>query len=364
VDVHGRGGCALWHTLYSGWKEKAEAECIAVVWPNGSRLEGVDGTCFHVPGLARTDDYGLPGGNNVTTSSCCCLEEEDSEEVTLRPDDSLPNDPLFLKMAIDRVLEDASLTEDYNLDPNRVYMAGHSNGCVTSLAMAALYSDTIAAVCCHAGALATPFPEDYHPVPIWLVHGRKDETLPYEGTSTLFPSGEYGGWSMDQTMEYLRQKNDCNGDFVLQEALVDDNEDNVGTVYTRSDCGAHLELVELDESGHFPYKIPPMLQGILTGFGEAPTTVDTTAMAWEFCEAYAKEDPPVVVNEEEEEKEEAEAEPVVDEDDVEEEEEEAPASSSLEEEEESSSAGNVSAACNLLLLVGSLLSAFMLFDVA
>jgi len=286
VDVHGLGGCPLWHAMYSGWKEKAEEECMILVWPVGNELERVDGKCFNVPGFAKADDYGTPGGNNVTTIPCCCMTDDETEY--LQNTGSGPDDGLFLKMAIEQVLEEASSP----IDTNRIYMTGHSNGCITSLSMAAQYSDTVAAVCCHAGAVATPFPDSgYFPVPIWMVHGVKDRTIEYEGSSQVTAFGEFGIWSMDQTMDYLAKQNGCDEGEAIETDVSDDKTSNiVGKTVQYNGCNADVELVTLFESGHFPYKIGPLFQALVTGMGESPTTVDTTAMAWDFCKVQNKED--------------------------------------------------------------------------
>jgi len=289
VDVHGFNGCPLRHARYSGWKEKADEECMILVWPVGNNLANVRGSCFNFPGLAKADDYGTPGGNNVTTIPCCCTQTDD-ETAMIRNPGSGPDDGLFLKMAIEQELEDSSK----KIDRNRIYMAGHSNGCIASLSMAAQYSDTVAAVCCHAGTLATPFPDSgYFPVPIWMVHGMKDTIVEYEGSTRVsgFDFGEYGFWSMDQTMGYLAHRNGCEEGEAIETDISDDKgKDIVGKTTQYTGCNADVELVTLFESGHWPYKLGPLWQGIVSGFGEPLTNVDTTAMAWDFCKVQNKED--------------------------------------------------------------------------
>ncbi len=284
VDVHGLGGCPMWHAFYSGWKEKAEEECFVVMWPTGNDLEGVSEACFNAPGLLKSDDFGEPDGNNVITIPCCCESDKDETEMIRRPG-SGPDDALFLKMAIDKVLEDSSVA----IDSNRVYMTGHSNGCIMSLSMAAQYSDSIAAVCCHAGALTTPFADDYSQVPIWMVHGMEDRVIKYEGESQDTVFGKFGVWSMDQTIDYLAKENGCDTE-ATESDLTDDEDNVIGKVVQKTGCKADVELVALFESGHFPYEIPTLFQGMLAGSGEVATTIDTTAMAWDFCSAYSKED--------------------------------------------------------------------------
>jgi len=290
VDVHGVSGCPLSSANYTGWREKADEECFVVMWPSGE-IDRISGeSCFNTPGFLKSDDFGTKGSNDVITPPCCC--GDDGVMIAFMNSEEETDDPLFLKMAIDSVVESFESTNDaLSIDVSRIYMAGHSNGCVMSLAMAALYSDTIAAVCCHAGALVTPFPEDYTPVPIWLVAGMLDLMTPYEGSPVplWIPGiGKLGLWSMDQTMDYLAKQNDCSEE--EENDFYDENELLVGTVFKRTDCrhNASIEVVALTEVGHTPYKLSPLIEQRLTNMWDycVPTKIDTTTLAWEFCSAH------------------------------------------------------------------------------
>lgn len=283
-DIHGLTSCALYSSLYTGWKEKAEEECFVVVWPSGNVNDDllING-CWNLPAFLRDEGYGTEGGNNVTTAPCCCFKSDDEMGLPSKE----PNDPLFLRMAIDSVAESFDMENSSNyygsisIDRSRVYMAGHSNGCMTSLSMAALHSDVVAAVCCHAGTLLTPFPEQYAPVPIWMAHGLKDDVVRADGVvafdlGPLF--GKLGSWSTNDVLDYIGGRNDCG------EAETADIGES-GATYRRTNCtnSADVELVMLYESGHWPYA--PLPNSIFSSSVDAP--VDTTAMAWEFCSSYS-----------------------------------------------------------------------------
>jgi poly(3-hydroxybutyrate) depolymerase len=284
VDVHGVRSCPLLHTMYSGWLEKADQNCFVVIWPIG-HVPSVDfpvkESCFNVPGFLQSDDFGVEGGNSVTTSPCCCFLDEGRRNPISVP---VPNDPLFLKMAIDSVLEsvqdmveESGASVALSIDADRVYMAGHSNGCIASMTMAALYSDTIAAVCCHAGAVLTPFSLDYTPVPVWTIHGMMDPVIPYNGGSEVLPGvGSFGFWSIPQTTAYLATKNNCLASG--SEGVYSDNV-QIGTVYKGTNCdqNASVEVVTLNTADHFPYLANPVFN-----------TIDTTELAWAFCSAQSR----------------------------------------------------------------------------
>jgi len=176
-DIHAYSSCPVEAASYTGWMEQAEEECFVLVWPIGNIAEdGWFGNCWNILGGLKDksdNNYGEVNGKDVTTADCCCIKKPGKKAVK-------PNDPLFLRNVIDSVVQSFS-NGDYTMDDNtnisidrsRVYMAGHSNGCMASLSMAALYSDVVAAVCCHSGSLLTPFPSKYtdDPVPVWKVHG-------------------------------------------------------------------------------------------------------------------------------------------------------------------------------------------------
>ena len=291
VNIHGRNGCPGLIAGYSGWIQKAEAECFVVMMPSSSMDPRFTESCWNLPGFAVDNDFGIPGGNNILTSPCCCAtpEEDALGFFGIHP---TPDDTTFLKMAIDSVLETFPTVPGVNLslDADRVYMAGHSNGCIAALATAAVHSETVAAVCCHAGALITPFDARNYPspVPIWMVSGRQDTVIAYEGYAVETPFGMAGLWSVDDTTEYLQAMNGCTSDTTVP--FTDETTGEVaGSVRTGSGCAndATVEILTLDESGHliFPYVFDP-------SYGGSPTTVDTTSMAWEFCSAQAKTAPP------------------------------------------------------------------------
>jgi poly(3-hydroxybutyrate) depolymerase len=279
VDSHGTFNCPGTLVQYSGWVEKAEEECLVVLMPSASMDPLFSESCFNLQGFA----IDLNSFDLVATSPCCCNDGTAPAGLFSAQDD--PDDAAFVKMAIDDALArfpngaDTSLT----LDSTRVYMAGHSNGCMTSLSVAARFSDTVAAVCCHAGTIITGFDQDgYSPVPIWMVSGAKDSLVAYNGQSVPVPGvGTIGQWSNAKMYSYLLNANGCT---ISSIGPVEDGGDTVGSVMTAGACtdGATVEFLTLDESGHDVYNT-----FYVPEYGGSPTTVDTTALAYEFCAAFS-----------------------------------------------------------------------------
>ena len=70
----------------------------------------------------------------------------------------------------------------YNVDANRVYLIGHSNGGFMSYRAAHDHADVIAAIASIAGAEATVAqPAPGSPVHVLQIHGTNDGTIAYEG---------------------------------------------------------------------------------------------------------------------------------------------------------------------------------------
>lgn len=289
VDIHSMTCSPTKASWYTGWKDIAERECFVVMWPSGYAYEKSEGV-WNIQGGLQSDDYGTERGNNVTTTSCCYnLGFGASEE---------PHDTLFLKTAIDQIVTTLSdsTTSPVVIDNNRIYVTGHSNGAIASLAMAGLYSDTIAAVAIFAGALATPFAEDYSGVPIWWVHGSNDSTFPYNGAPTFQPypdesifqpTPNVGIWSMDQTLEYLYKQNRCSKKTV--------SKTNGGSIIRFDNCRqeATVELLTLDGIEHHPYNFYNTHPPGYCEFDEIQclpnvTTVKTTELAWAFISSHSK----------------------------------------------------------------------------
>lgn len=259
-DIHGIGSCPLISIGYTGWFQLAQANKFVVVWPLGVTDAAIaDQTCFSVPG-------GLVI-SNITAPDCCCRHESDPLSFV---DPDITMDADFLRMAIEQVIATVGpATEgDVSIDPKKVFMAGHSNGCFASLAMAAMHSDLVTGVACHAGKLVTPFAEDYTPVPTFMVHGLKDGTVPY----AEFALEGIGFASTPDQFKVIADRNGCTEDIVTE--MLPDGE---GKVETRTGClnDADVTLVTLNNAGHTPYlgvKEP----------GSIPTTIDTSQLAWNF----------------------------------------------------------------------------------
>lgn len=111
----------------------------------------------------------------------------------------LVNDIDFLSVLID------SLDLQYNIDLNRVYSTGMSNGGYMSHTLACELSNRIAAIASVTGSIFnTQYGANCHvtrPVPVMQIHGTADPTVPYAGSSSSMP--------IDSVVKYWVTKNGC-----------------------------------------------------------------------------------------------------------------------------------------------------------
>jgi polyhydroxybutyrate depolymerase len=128
----------------------------------------------------KTDSYGNPFWNAGTVSI------------------SVVNDTLFLNQLID------SLSLLFNIDLNKVFMTGLSNGGFMSHYMACFCNRKITAIASVAGTFFTFWPvcNPGKAVPMMHIHGTSDPTVSYYGNSSML--------SADSTVKRWFQKNGCN----------------------------------------------------------------------------------------------------------------------------------------------------------
>ena len=99
-----------------------------------------------------------------------------------------------------------TISNSYNIDQDRVYSTGMSNGGFMSFLLACQLSNRIAAVASVTGSMT---PQTYnncnpqHPTPVLQIHGTADGTVPYDGDTTWTKS-------IDDVLQYWVNFNNCN----------------------------------------------------------------------------------------------------------------------------------------------------------
>ncbi|MEP6729665.1 MAG: PHB depolymerase family esterase, partial [bacterium] len=100
-----------------------------------------------------------------------------------------PEDPKTMntqKLSEDDVMQVLALARKlYNVDPNRIYLMGHSMGAIGTWRIAAKYPDSWAAVAPFSGYGAPATVEKMRSIPEFVVHGDADPTVNVAGSRTM-----------------------------------------------------------------------------------------------------------------------------------------------------------------------------------
>ncbi|GJM31501.1 MAG: hypothetical protein DHS20C18_05020 [Saprospiraceae bacterium] len=105
-----------------------------------------------------------------------------------------------------------TLHEHYNIDLNRVYSCGMSNGGFMSYRLACELTDRIAAIASVTGSMAPGIPEQCTPsrqIPVMQIHGTADPIVPYLGSLTNIP--------IEDLVSFWVNFNGCTGSPVITE---------------------------------------------------------------------------------------------------------------------------------------------------
>ena len=144
LNFHGFGGSASQFMQEADMRSLAEADTFILVYPQGSCL---DGSSHWNPCPT--------GGDNKSTA----------------------DDLGFVESMI------SEISSQYNLDMERIYAAGYSNGGMMAYGLANYKSDLIAAVASVSGTMLNCTGPTSHPMPVVHLHGTSDAVVSYNGSN-------------------------------------------------------------------------------------------------------------------------------------------------------------------------------------
>jgi polyhydroxybutyrate depolymerase len=154
---------------------------------------------------------------------------------------------------LSRLIDSLDLT--YNIDLNRVYSCGMSNGGYMSHTLACALSDKITAVASVTGTMTPAQKASCNPgraVPVMQIHGTNDGTVPFYGSAYSI--------AIDSVVKYWRVNNGCNPT-ALYNAVPNINTSDGCTadhfVYNGGIMGSSVEFYRINGGGHtWPFTYP------------------------------------------------------------------------------------------------------------
>jgi polyhydroxybutyrate depolymerase len=169
------------------------------------------------------------------------------------------DDSAYITAIIDQV------ERDYNVDPKRIFLVGHSNGGFMSYRMACDHADKVAAIVSLAGAtFADPSAcTPSRPVNVLEIHGTSDQTIAYKGgdiRGSAYPGAE-------TTTATWATYNGCDATPVAGTSLDLDSgiegDESSTSKFARCRPGGSTELWTIAGGGHVPPLAPAFSTDII-----------------------------------------------------------------------------------------------------
>ena len=235
ISLHGGADYADANMQYTGFLDILNEKSFVAIFPQGTVAEG-------------KGDTGWYAGGDCSGLEVCDLS--------------------FIERLIDYSVE------DHNIDKDRVYVSGFSNGAFMVYTLACFLSDKIAAFAPVSGSMS---PDDYQicnpqrPIPIIHIHGINDDSIPIQGSDYVTP--------LEDVSSFLSMINNC-----TQSSIIDGediNEDGYAWYSEISyDCneGVTVNFTYLENFGH---NWPSLESSKGSG-----ADIDGASFIWEFLSAY------------------------------------------------------------------------------
>lgn len=231
VLLHGYGSSGTRQTAYMGFEELVESHGFLLVAPHGTEEASNRAPRFW-----------------NATKACCNFGGSTVDDVG------------YILAVIDEM---KSL---FNVDSDRVYLVGHSNGGFMSFRMAREHSGTIAAIASLAGAaLSEERGAPPHPVHVLQIHGTDDTTIRFEGGE--IQDAHYPG--AQESVERWARYNGCRVQGATEDRALDLDAEIEGpeSSVTRFDTGCRpggsAELWTIPNGSHVPRLSPTFAEHVV-----------------------------------------------------------------------------------------------------
>jgi len=207
-NFHGFGGSASQFMQEADMRSLAEADTFILVYPQGSCLDG----------SSHWNPCPIGGDNKSTADDVGFFESMISE-----------------------------ISSQYNLDMERIYAAGYSNGGMMAYGLANYKSDLIAAVASVSGALLNCTGPTSHPMPVVHLHGTSDAVVSYNGSNdwnSVQSTLDY--WtSFNNTISTPTINTDNTGGMTIEHYSYEQGDNSVSVEHYKYIGGDHVWFNEL-----------------------------------------------------------------------------------------------------------------------
>lgn len=252
ISLHGYTGTAVLQRLISNFEALADEEHFLLAYPQGLEIDDPSGGIL--PALP-------PRGTGWNIR-----------------DPNGPDDLGFMEALMD------SVSAEFNIDPARVFAAGHSNGGTLAYIMACELTGRIAAIASVGGPGTSPGLVPFFecnttaPTPVIHIHGTTDAVVPYGGVEGLFPP-------IPALVESWGGFNGCAaGPVVTEIADAGPQDGSTATLIQYLDCEQDAEVwhFRVNGGGHWwpgSIDVPPFLESV---FGKTNRDFDASREIWNF----------------------------------------------------------------------------------
>jgi len=253
IALHGKGvdGEGMILVTRKGFDRLADRDGFIVVYPDGIEMNWNDG---------RSD-------------------EEDNDRAHRENIDDVG----FIAALADKMVR------DYNVDPERIYATGISNGAIMSYRLACELSDRIAAIAPVDGnmpLLYTPGCSPSRHIPVLAINNVNDPLVPFEGGEIHGRSGRTNlgkVMSVDESVGYWVQKNGCSPVPGVTEEPDRDPEDGTRVSsweYVNESDGTEVILYIVYGGGHtWPGGLQYLPERVI---GKTSRDIDANEVIWTF----------------------------------------------------------------------------------